>query len=131
MRFHILYYTILLSHVNVTRDIGGASKLRAVVPVGCNSRPGGCYSFQLELFLCSVVRLQRWWKGLLLHRLMTKSAIIIQSCTRGWMARRKASVHRRHIVVIQVRYFNCYKILRCNSFAFCLTSCSHKHGSYN
>lgn len=88
-------------HLTRNRLLGCASQLRAVIPVGCNSRPAGCCSFQLELFLFSVVRLQRWWKRLLLHRLMTKSAIIIQSCTRGWMARRKATVHRRHIVVIQ------------------------------
>ncbi|XP_057420021.1 uncharacterized protein LOC130714144 [Lotus japonicus] len=81
--------------------LGGASKLRAVVHAGCIARPFGCCSFQLDLFLFSVVRLQRWWKGLLLRKLMTKSAIIIQSHTRGWIARRKAIVHRHRIIIIQ------------------------------
>lgn len=99
--FTFTYSTIILCHC----DVGSASKLRAVVPAGCVSRPVGCCSFQLELFLFSVVKLQRWWKFHLLHKLMTKFAIIIQSHTRGWMARRKAIVHRHHIIVIQVLYF--------------------------
>ncbi|XP_019462775.1 PREDICTED: abnormal spindle-like microcephaly-associated protein homolog isoform X3 [Lupinus angustifolius] len=92
---------------HLTRNLllGNASKLHAVIPAGLNSRPIGCYSFQLELFLISVVRLQRWWKRVLLRRLMTKSAIIIQSCARGWMAKRKATIHRHNIAVIQ----SCWK----------------------
>ncbi|TKY54021.1 Abnormal spindle microcephaly-associated protein-like [Spatholobus suberectus] len=81
--------------------VGGASNLSAVVPAGCISRPVGCRSFQLELYLLSVVKLQRWWKDLLLQKLMTKSAIVIQSCTRGWIARRKATVQRHRIIFIQ------------------------------
>ncbi|XP_061345573.1 uncharacterized protein LOC133291335 [Gastrolobium bilobum] len=88
-------------HLTRNRILGGASKLLAAISVGCISRPAGCCSFQLELFLFSVVKLQRWWKGLLLNNLITKSAIIIQSCTRGWIARREAAVCRHHIVVIQ------------------------------
>jgi len=76
-------------------DVGGASNRSAVIPVGGRS-------FPLDLFLLSVVKLQRWWKGLLLQRLMTKSAIVIQSFTRGWIARRKATVRRHRIIVIQV-----------------------------
>ncbi|KAK7292402.1 hypothetical protein RIF29_08181 [Crotalaria pallida] len=91
-------------HLARNRLLGGASQLQTVVPHGCNSRPVGCHSFQPELFLFSVVRLQRWWKRLLKHRLMMKSALIIQSCARGWMARRKANVHRCHIAVIQSRW---------------------------
>ncbi|KAJ1405595.1 P-loop containing nucleoside triphosphate hydrolase [Sesbania bispinosa] len=88
-------------HLTRNRILGGASKLRAVISAGCISRPVGCCSFQLELFLFSVVKLQQWWKSLLLHKLMTKSAIIIQSRARGWIARRKATVHRHRIIVIQ------------------------------
>ncbi|XP_020228154.1 abnormal spindle-like microcephaly-associated protein homolog isoform X2 [Cajanus cajan] len=88
---------------NLTRNriLGGTSNVSAVIPAGCISRPVGCRSFRLELFLLSVVKLQRWWKGLLLKKLMTKSAIVIQSCTRGWIARRKATIQRHRITVIQ------------------------------
>lgn len=85
-------------------DVGSASKLRAVIPISCTSRPVGLSSFQLEAFMFSVVKLQRWWKGVLLLKLMIKSAIIIQSCTRRWIARRKATVQKHHNVVIQVWY---------------------------
>lgn len=76
---------------------------RAVTPNVCISGSVSYCSFQLELFLCSVLKLQRWWKGVLLLKLRTKSVIIIQSCTRGWIARREATVRRRNIVIIQVR----------------------------
>jgi len=89
--FTFTTYTIISCYA----DVGGASNLSAVIPVGCRSLP-------LGRFLLSVVKLQRWWKGLLLQKLMTKSAIVIQSCTRGWIARRKASVQRYRIIVIQV-----------------------------
>uniref|UniRef100_A0A0R0J8H5 Calponin-homology (CH) domain-containing protein n=1 Tax=Glycine max TaxID=3847 RepID=A0A0R0J8H5_SOYBN len=88
-------------HLIRNRNLGGASNLSEVVPADYISRPFGCRSFQLELFLLSVVKLQRWWKGLLLQKLMTKSAIVIQSCTRGWIARRKATVQKHRIIVIQ------------------------------
>ncbi|XP_057719567.1 uncharacterized protein LOC130933991 [Arachis stenosperma] len=83
------------------RLLGGASTLRALIPISCISRPVGVCSFQLELLLSSVVKLQRWWKRLLFHKLANKSAMIIQSCARGWMARRKANIYRHRIVVIQ------------------------------
>lgn len=86
-------------------DVGSASKLHAVA-AECISKPAGCCSLQLELFLSQVVKLQRWWKHFLLHKLMTKSALIIQSHAREWVARRKAIVYRHRIIVIQVLYFN-------------------------
>ncbi|XP_027332753.1 abnormal spindle-like microcephaly-associated protein homolog [Abrus precatorius] len=86
-------------HLTRNRLLGCASKSRTLTPVSCSSRPGGFCSFQLELFLFSVVKLQRWWKGLLLLKLMNKSAIIILSCTRGWIARRKATLYRRHVAI--------------------------------
>ncbi|KAI9124182.1 hypothetical protein K1719_005482 [Acacia pycnantha] len=88
-------------HLSRNSLLGGASRQRAMIPRGCILRSVGYSSFQLELFLCSVLKLQRWWKGILLHKLRTKSVIIIQSCTRGWIARRMATVRRHHVVVIQ------------------------------
>ncbi|KAL2628252.1 hypothetical protein AAZV13_07G221900 [Glycine max] len=84
---------------HLTRNQLLGSKSHTVTPISCISRPFGFRSFQLELFLFSVVKLQRWWKGLLLLKLKNKSAIIIQSCTRGWIARRKATVFRHHVVI--------------------------------
>ena len=105
-------------------DVGGASQLRAVIPVSCISRPVGCCSSQLEVLLSSVVKLQRWWKRLLFLKLTDKSAIIIQSCARGWIARRKANIYRHHIVVIQVWYSNNCLFVSCVWFAF-LYVCSY------
>ena len=67
----------------------------------------------LKLVLCSVLRLQRWWRRVLSLRLQTESAIIIQSHVRGWIARRNAAMERHYIVVIQVRYFSlsCFLML--------------------
>ncbi|KAK2359008.1 P-loop containing nucleoside triphosphate hydrolase superfamily protein [Trifolium repens] len=87
-------------HLTRNLMLGSASKLRAVA-AGCISKPTSCCSFQLELFLFQVVKLQRWWKHLMLHKLRTKSAIIIQSHIRAWVARRKAIAYRHHIIVIQ------------------------------
>jgi hypothetical protein len=88
--------------------IGSASKLRAAVTGSCISRPVGLHSFQLEAFISAVVKLQRWWKGLLLLKLRIRSAIIIQSCTRGWIARRKATVETHRINVMEVWFSICY-----------------------
>ncbi|KAK7363733.1 hypothetical protein VNO77_05886 [Canavalia gladiata] len=86
---------------HLTRNwlLGSASKPRTIIPVSCITGPVGFCSFQLELFLFSVIKLQRWWKGLLLLKLMNKSAIIVQSCTRGWIARRKVTVYKLHVVI--------------------------------
>ncbi|KAE9621459.1 putative abnormal spindle-like microcephaly-associated protein [Lupinus albus] len=90
-------------HLSRNRLLGGASQLCAIVPVCYVSRPIGCCSFQLELYLSSVKKLQRWWKRLLLLKIMNKSATIIQSCTRGWLARRKSTIHR-HLIAPQALY---------------------------
>jgi hypothetical protein len=104
-KFTYILYTFILSN-----NVGSASKLRAVA-AGCISKPTSCCSFQLELLLFQVVKLQRWWKHLMLHKLRTKSAIIIQSHIRAWVARRKAIAYRHHIIVIQVMYFNSYHLI--------------------
>ncbi|XP_004507698.1 uncharacterized protein [Cicer arietinum] len=92
---------LIRGHLTRNRLLGSASKLRATITVSCISRPVGLRSFQLEAFMSTVVKLQRWWKGRMLVKLMIKSAIIIQSCTRGWIARRKATVEKRHIVAME------------------------------
>lgn len=84
----------------------GTSGLRSASPNGCTLQASrGCFpSFQLKMLLTSVLKLQRWWRGVLFLNSRTKSAIIIQSHIRGWIARREATRERHRVVVIQVRY---------------------------
>ncbi|KAI9198577.1 hypothetical protein LWI28_028033 [Acer negundo] len=49
----------------------------------------------------NVVKLQRWWRHVLLLKLRTRSAIIIQSHVRGWTARQKVARKKHCIVLIQ------------------------------
>lgn len=58
--------------------------------------------FELKLVLSSIIKLQRWWKGVLLLRLRSRSTIVIQSHIRGWISRRRAATERHRIVLIQV-----------------------------
>ncbi|CAI8611464.1 unnamed protein product [Vicia faba] len=88
-------------HLTRNRLLGSASKSRAAITGSCISRPVGFRSFQLEALMCAVVKLQRWWKGLLLLKLMNRSAVTIQSCTRGWIARRKDTVEKHHTNVME------------------------------
>ncbi|KAH9748073.1 Binding / calmodulin binding protein [Citrus sinensis] len=87
----------------------GSSHHRAAIPSGSNFNTlRGCFqSFELSIFLFSVVKLQRWWKNVLLLKLKTKSAIIIQSHIRGWTARRRAYKEKHHIVLIQSYWRGC------------------------
>ncbi|RVW45903.1 Abnormal spindle-like microcephaly-associated protein-like [Vitis vinifera] len=81
----------------------GTSSLRSASPNGCTLQASrGCFpSFQLKMLLTSVLKLQRWWRGVLFLNSRTKSAIIIQSHIRGWIARREATRERHRVVVIQ------------------------------
>ncbi|KAL1146893.1 hypothetical protein V6Z11_A10G015900 [Gossypium hirsutum] len=68
---------------------------------GCNMSKGFFQSFELKLVITSVLKLQRWWRSVLLLKLRTKSAIIIQSHSRGWIAKQKAYIERHCIVLLQ------------------------------
>lgn len=85
----------------------GTSHLCAARSNGCTLQaPRGSFqSCQLKILLSSVSKLQRWWRGVLLLKSKTKSAIVIQSHVRGWIARQEAARERHRVVVIQVRYF--------------------------
>ncbi|KAG9136453.1 hypothetical protein Leryth_023332, partial [Lithospermum erythrorhizon] len=56
---------------------------------------------ELNIFIDCVLKLQRWWRGILLIKIKTKSAILIQSNVRGWLARRRATRENVCIVLIQ------------------------------
>lgn len=87
--------------------VAGASSLRPVIPNGCLLKSSGAFykSSELNMVLSSVLKLQRWWRGLMLLKLRTKSAVTIQSHTRGWIDRQKATREKQCTVVIQVRHF--------------------------
>uniref|UniRef100_A0A2N9F0U2 Calponin-homology (CH) domain-containing protein n=1 Tax=Fagus sylvatica TaxID=28930 RepID=A0A2N9F0U2_FAGSY len=81
----------------------GASSLHAVIPSGCllKSSRVRFRSIELEILFCSALKVQRWWKGVLLLKLRAKSAVIIQSHIRAWFARRNAAREKHLIVFIQ------------------------------
>ncbi|XVF87711.1 hypothetical protein PTKIN_Ptkin18bG0142500 [Pterospermum kingtungense] len=80
----------------------GSSSLQAATSGICNFKTeGSSQSSELTVLITSVLKLQRWWRGVLLLKLRTKSAISIQSHARGWIARQKAYRERHSIVVIQ------------------------------
>lgn len=58
--------------------------------------------------LPSVIKLQRWWRFLHSQKLRRKSAVLIQRHVRGLFARRRTSMERHYIVMIQVRYNQIY-----------------------
>ncbi|OMO64877.1 IQ motif, EF-hand binding site [Corchorus olitorius] len=88
----------------ITRNrLLGASSLHAANIGSSNFKmsEGFFRSFELTLVMVSVLKLQRWWRGVLLRKLRTKSAIIIQSHLRGWIARQKAQREKHCTVLIQ------------------------------
>ncbi|GMH15791.1 hypothetical protein Nepgr_017632 [Nepenthes gracilis] len=81
----------------------GASCLGAAAPrygISFISR-GGFQRTELKIVLHVIVKLQRWWKRVLMQKSRIKAAIVIQSHTRGWIGRQKAARERHHIVLIQ------------------------------
>ncbi|XP_011037675.1 PREDICTED: abnormal spindle-like microcephaly-associated protein homolog isoform X1 [Populus euphratica] len=58
-------------------------------------------SLELKIVMSSILKLQRWWRGVLLLKHRAKSAILVQSHVRGWIGRKKATRERQHVVVVQ------------------------------
>ncbi|CAN0852352.1 Abnormal spindle-like microcephaly-associated protein homolog [Linum grandiflorum] len=59
------------------------------------------WSSELQIVMSSVLKLQRWWKGTLLHRLRTNAAMVIQSRCRVWISKQRTSRKRHHVIMIQ------------------------------
>ncbi|XP_010276054.1 PREDICTED: abnormal spindle-like microcephaly-associated protein homolog isoform X2 [Nelumbo nucifera] len=80
-----------------------ASCLHSTINKGCKKQIStDCFeSLESKILLHSVLKLQRWWKRVLLLKSRTRSAIIIQSHIRRWIAKQKANRERHRIVVIQ------------------------------
>ncbi|KAK3012037.1 hypothetical protein RJ639_011368 [Escallonia herrerae] len=81
----------------------GASCIQKVESKGyiCGNSTVSFQSLELTVVINSVLMLQRWWRGILLLNLRIKSATVIQSHARRWIARQKATKAKHHIVVIQ------------------------------
>nr|KJB69306.1 hypothetical protein B456_011G015400 [Gossypium raimondii] len=81
----------------------GATSAQAAGGGACNCNMSGGFvrRFELTLVIISVLKLQRWWRGVLLLKSTARSVIIIQTHARGWIARQKAYRKRTCIVVVQ------------------------------
>ncbi|KAL0535190.1 hypothetical protein IC582_029515 [Cucumis melo] len=91
---------LLRGQITRMKLLGAASELRSTFHSGNFSRCS-CKMFELKLVLGSILKLQRWWKGVLLLRSRSRSIIVIQSHIRGWISRRRAATERQQIVLIQ------------------------------
>ncbi|XP_047067643.1 abnormal spindle-like microcephaly-associated protein homolog [Lolium rigidum] len=58
-------------------------------------------SAELKIVVYSALRLQRWWRKVILHQSIRKSAIAIQSSVRGWLARKQVRQITSCICLIQ------------------------------
>ncbi|CAI0468264.1 unnamed protein product [Linum tenue] len=58
-------------------------------------------SFQLQVVLSSVFKLQRWWKSVSLHKRRTKAAMTIQSHVRVWISKQRINTERHQVIMIQ------------------------------
>ncbi|XAR65630.1 hypothetical protein NMG60_11009803 [Bertholletia excelsa] len=82
------------------RRLLGSSCCHKAVPVGSIFKSGQHFqSFELGMLLSVVLKLQRWWRRVLQQKTKKKSAILIQSHIRGWIARQEAIRERHHILM--------------------------------
>ncbi|KAJ6401897.1 hypothetical protein OIU84_014054 [Salix udensis] len=114
-------------HTTRNRLLGASHFSGGIASYGNFLTSGVCFqSLELKVMMSSVLKLQRWWRGILFLKLRTKSAIVIQAHIRGWIGRQMAS-RERECVVLQreavlkiqssVRCLNCWKAFRCSKQA--------------
>ncbi|KAG5246756.1 abnormal spindle microcephaly-associated protein [Salix suchowensis] len=88
----------------ITRNrLLGASHFHRATAGYCKIQTSGVclQSLELKIVMSSILKLQRWWRGVLLLKHRAKSAILIQSLVRGWIGRQQASRERQRVVVLQ------------------------------
>ncbi|CAN8325532.1 unnamed protein product [Cochlearia groenlandica] len=86
----------------VRRRLQGASYLYPKLDDGVSRLSQ--QSFEMAKQLHSVITLQRWWRSIHLQNVRTKSAVLIQRHTRCLFAKRRTSVERHCIVMIQAHW---------------------------
>ncbi|KAI3456438.1 hypothetical protein Pfo_013101 [Paulownia fortunei] len=89
--------------IDIQRFIRGDNTRKRLLGAFCSHKASkhGFQGLELKIFLQSVVKLQRWWRNVLQVRVKTKSAVVIQSHFRGWIARQTAKREKQRVVVIQ------------------------------
>ncbi|KZV16047.1 hypothetical protein F511_26176 [Dorcoceras hygrometricum] len=90
--------------IDIQRFVRGAVCRKKLLGASCSYRSPSkhiVHGFELEMFLQSVKKVQRWWRGVLKTKLMTESAIVIQSHFRAWTAKQMAKREKQQVVVIQ------------------------------
>lgn len=101
--------------IEIQRFVRGEITKKKLLGASCcrNISNGRVINFELKIVLQSVLKIQRWWRSVLVLKLRIRSAIIIQFHFRGWTARKIAARERHRIRVIQA-YWKGY-IARKNS----------------
>lgn len=65
---------------------------------------GSMNNVELRILVVSVIKLQRWWRGLLLDRSRMDAVISVQASVRGWIARRDAAKRKQSISIVQAGF---------------------------
>ncbi|EYU27807.1 hypothetical protein MIMGU_mgv1a000456mg [Erythranthe guttata] len=98
-----------IAAIDIQRFVRGETTRKRLIGAFCSGKEAIMHTFhghEMKIFLQSVVKLQRWWRYYIIQvRVKTKSAVVIQSHFRGWMARQRAKRERQSVVVIQ----SCWK----------------------
>ncbi|XP_017230956.1 uncharacterized protein LOC108205485 isoform X2 [Daucus carota subsp. sativus] len=72
------------------------------VPETYTSETKSCFrSPETKKVVRCVLKIQKWWKGILLLRARKKSILIVQAYVRGWLVRQETTRKRRCTVIIQ------------------------------
>ncbi|KAL1537350.1 abnormal spindle-like microcephaly-associated protein isoform X1 [Salvia divinorum] len=84
-----------LAAIDIQSFIRGHVTRRRLLGASCSARS------KEDKLLQSALKLQRWWRHILLVRIKKKPAIVVQKYVRRWMARKMAKKEKQQVVVIQ------------------------------
>lgn len=82
------------------RLLGPSCKFAAITNYKFHISGSPCQDLEMKIVVCSVLKLQRWWKNVMSLK-SRSAAIIIQRHIRGWIAKQKASRKMHSIILIQ------------------------------
>ncbi|XP_047966003.1 abnormal spindle-like microcephaly-associated protein homolog isoform X1 [Salvia hispanica] len=95
MNFRRSFISQRLAAIDIQRYIRGHVTRRRLLGASCSIRS------KEDILLQSALKLQRWWRHILLVRVKTKPAIVVQKYVRRWMARKMAKKEKQQAVMIQ------------------------------